>query len=47
MLAKYGHFGVLNRPHSVVEFFKEPALRALVKEEYFNLYRTQSEDWRG
>ena len=24
VLAKYGHFGVLNRPHSVVEFFKNP-----------------------
>ena len=27
VLAKYGHFGVLNRPHSVVEFFKNPELK--------------------
>ena len=26
VLAKYGHFGVLNRPHSVVEFLKSPEL---------------------
>jgi len=25
----------------------DSAAAALVKEEYFNLYRTQSEDWRG
>ena len=34
VLAKYGHFGLLNRPHSVVEFFRDPALRAHVTEEY-------------
>ena len=33
VLAKYGHFGVLNRPHSVMEFFKNPALRARITEE--------------
>lgn len=34
VLAKYGHFGVLNRPHSVVEFFKNPELKKRIKEEY-------------
>ena len=27
VLAKYGHFGVLNRPHSVVEMLKDPQAR--------------------
>lgn len=34
VLAKYGHFGVLNRPHSVVEFFRRPEMVARVKERY-------------
>jgi len=33
VLAKYGHFGVLNRPHSVVEFFRR-GLADRVKEKY-------------
>jgi len=40
VLAKYGHFGVLNRPHSVVEFFKDPALRARVTEEWVMIAET-------
>ena len=40
VLAKYGHFGVLNRPHSVMEFFKNPALRARVVEEYVLIAET-------
>ena len=34
VLKNYGHFGVLNRPHSVVEFFKSPELLSRVVEEY-------------
>jgi hypothetical protein len=34
VLAKYGNFGVLNRPHSVVEFFKRPELVVRVREKY-------------
>lgn len=34
VLKKYGHFGVLNRPHSVVEFFKLEDWRARIHEEY-------------
>ena len=34
VLAQYGHFGVLNRPHSVVEMFKLPDLRKRITEEY-------------
>ena len=41
VLAKYGHFGVLNRPHSVMEFFKNPELRARVVGEGGNLGLTQ------
>ena len=33
VLAKYGHFGVLNRPHSVVEGLKLPALLERITEE--------------
>ena len=41
VLAKYGHFGVLNRPHSVMEFFKNPELRArAIKEEYVLIAET-------
>ena len=40
VLAKYGHFGVLNRPHSVMEFFRNPELRARVTEEYVMLAET-------
>ena len=40
VLAKYGHFGVLNRPHSVVEFFKRPEMRARIKEEYVYIAET-------
>ena len=32
VLAKYGHFGVLNRPHSVVEGLKLPALLERITE---------------
>jgi len=39
-LAKYGHFGVLNRPHSVVEFFKRPEMVALIVEKYILLAET-------
>ena len=40
VLAKYGYFGVLNRPHSVVEFFKRPEFTARVKETYVLLAET-------
>ena len=40
VLAKYGHFGVLNRPHSVVEFFRRPELRSRVVEEYVYVAET-------
>ena len=40
VLAKYGHFGVLNRPHSVVEGLKLPALLDRIKEEYVMIAET-------
>ena len=40
VLAKYGHFGVLNRPHSVVEFFKDPELRKRITEEWVMIAET-------
>ena len=40
VLAKYGHFGVLNRPHSVVEFFKNPENRKRIKERYVYVAET-------
>jgi len=40
VLAKYGHFGVLNRPHSVVEFFKDPALVSRITEEWVYIAET-------
>ena len=40
-LAKYGHFGVLNRPHSVVEFLKQPDLvKRTIKEEFVMIAET-------
>jgi hypothetical protein len=40
-LAKYGHFGVLNRPHSVVEFLKQPELvKRTIKEEFVMIAET-------
>jgi len=40
VLKNYGYFGVLNRPHSVVEFFKEPRLYERIKEEYVMVAET-------
>ena len=40
VLAKYGHFGVLNRPHSVVEGLKLPALLERITEEYVMIAET-------
>ena len=40
-LARYGHFGVLNRPHSVVEFLKQPDLvKRTIKEEFVMIAET-------
>jgi len=40
VLKNYGHFGVLNRPHSVVEFFKDASLHERIKEEYVMVAET-------